>query len=73
MRWDAALDTREAPARLRLRAEVETGMALDGAGGRLLLSIQRWGPRLQFSGLTPTLRPLSAAEWEAKRQELNRP
>jgi len=73
LRWDAALDTKESPAQLRLRAEVETGMALDGAGGRLQLGLQGWWPRLQFTGPMPTLRPLSAAEWEARRQELKRP
>lgn len=71
-RWDAALDTAEPPELVRLRAEVETGMALANAGGQLSLSFTGLYPRLQMSAPIPTLRPLTAAEWEARRQELKR-
>ncbi len=69
-RWDAALSTLDSPAQVRLRAEVATGMTLEGVTGQVTLGFAGFWPRLQFTAPIPTLRPLSAAEWEARRKEV---
>ena len=55
---------------MRLRAEVLTGMELQGARGRVELSLQGGWPRLVMSTGAPTLTLLSAEEWERRRAQL---
>lgn len=69
-RWDAALNTDDSPAEVRRRAEVATGMKLEGVTGQLSLSFAGFWPRLQFTAPIPTLRPLTRSEWEARRNQV---